>query len=255
MSTIETIQNFYNEKGHEAFDPNDWTFGSNKYSLPLRSPYVYAEKKMDSFYRNGARRILDIGCGTGLHSVRMAKHGFSVVSIDCSEKSLESAKKLAEYHNVTNQITFYCDDALDWMNRHEEKFDCVFTSGVLYYLNIDILMERLQKSLVSGGCLISVETFGGNPFMNMLRKRRNVYDEQTLKHLHHSKEIKDLCSRFPKSEVTFFNFLELGGILFNFSKPIQRIVTNCIRPIDYILLNTLKLRFLAWKYVLCGQLT
>jgi SAM-dependent methyltransferase len=253
MNTIETIQKFYNEKGNEAFDPNDWTLGSEKYSLPLRSPYVYAEKKMDSFYHNGARRILDLGCGTGLHSVRMAKCGFYVTGIDCSEKSLETAKKLAEYHHVSDHITFYCDDALDWMNRSNEKFDCVFTSGVLYYLNIDVLMTRLQKSLTTGGHLLSVETFGGNPFMNIMRKRRNIYDEQTLKYLHGSKEIKDLCSRFTKSEVVFFNFLELSGVFFKFSQPIQRIVTNCVRPLDYILLNTFKMRFLAWKYVFCGN--
>ncbi|MDR2169844.1 MAG: class I SAM-dependent methyltransferase [Planctomycetaceae bacterium] len=254
MSSIEFIQSFYNEKGNEAFDPNDFSLGSQRYSLPLQSPYVYAEKKIDSFYRNGARRILDLGCGTGLHSVRMAKCGFSVIGIDCSEKSLETAQKLAEYHNVSDRITFYCGDALEWMDKCNEKFDCVFTSGVLYYLNIDVLMARLQKSLTTGGHLLSVETFGGNPFMNILRKRRNIYDEQTLNRLHRSKEIKDLCSRFKKSEVIFFNFLELGGVFFNFSKPVQRIVTNCIRPLDYTLLNTFHLRCLAWKYVFCGEI-
>jgi SAM-dependent methyltransferase len=251
---IETIRNFYNEKGHEAFDPNDFSLGSERYSLPLRSPYVYAEKKLDSFYHNGARRILDIGCGTGLHGVRMAKRGFSVVGIDCSEKSLEVAKKLAEYHNVTENITFYYGDAFDWLNNSNEKFDCVFTSGVLYYLNINVLMERLQKSLIRGGHLLSVETFGGNPFMNIMRKRRHIYDEQTLNHLHRSKEIKDLCSRFTKSEVIFFNFLELGGVVFKFSQPIQRIVISSICPLDYVLLNTFKMRFLAWKYVFCGNI-
>jgi predicted TPR repeat methyltransferase len=254
MSTIESIQNFYNEKGNEVFDPDDFSLGSKRYSIPLQSPYIYAERKMDSFYREGVRRVLDLGCGTGLHSVRMAKSGFSVVGIDCSEKSLETAKKLAEYHKVSDRITFQNGDALEWMDKSNEKFDCVFTSGVLYYLNIDVLMTRLQKSLTTGGYLLSVETFGGNPFMNMLRKQRKIYDEQTLKYLHRSKEIKDLCSRFKKSEVTFFNFLELGGILFKFSKPIQQIVTDCFRPLDYILLNTLKMRFLAWKYVFCGNI-
>jgi SAM-dependent methyltransferase len=254
MNTIESIQNFYNEKGNEAFDPNDFSLGSRRYSLPLQSPYVYAERKMDSFYRDGARRVLDLGCGTGLHSVQMAKRGFYVTSIDCSENSLETAKKLAEYHNVSDHIMIYCGDALEWMNKSNEKFDCVFTSGVLYYLNIDLLMERLQKSLTTGGHLLSVETFGGNPFMNAIRKKRNIYDEQTLKYLHGSKEIKDLCSRFTKSEVVFFNFLELGGIFFKFSKPIQRVVTGCVHPLDYILLNTFKMRFFAWKYVFEGQL-
>ena len=35
---------------------------------------------------NKATKILDIGCGTGRHSIELAKRGYSIVGIDLSEE-------------------------------------------------------------------------------------------------------------------------------------------------------------------------
>lgn len=40
-------------------------------------------------------RILDIGCGTGRHSIELTKRGYSVLGIDLSESQLKSAKEKA----------------------------------------------------------------------------------------------------------------------------------------------------------------
>jgi len=252
MNSIEDIRRHYDESGTEAFDLRDFSVGSGNYSLPLRSPYVYAERKMDSFHREGARTVLDLGCGTGIHTVRMAQQGWTVTAIDCSSKSLEAAQKLAEHHGLSEKIAFHHGDALEWMEQNEEKFDLVFTSGVVYYLDVDALMQRLRQRLNPGGHLLCVETYGGNPLMNFMRNVRGVHDAQTLKGLHGHKEIRDLRSRFAQSEVRYFNFLELGGICFKFFPPLQRLVVAGLRPLDSLVLEMLRMRFLAWKYVFCG---
>ena len=41
------------------------------------------------------RRILDIGCGTGRHSIELAKRGYQVTGIDLSESQLKRAKEKA----------------------------------------------------------------------------------------------------------------------------------------------------------------
>src|SRR3989442_5157578 len=54
--------------------------------------------------REGARRVLDLGCGAGRHSILLGKIGFQVVALDVSEtalKTLEDRLKTASIGNIT----------------------------------------------------------------------------------------------------------------------------------------------------------
>lgn len=52
----------------------------------------FIEQEID---KNRQIRILDIGCGTGRHSIELAKRGYEVVGIDLSESQLAKAKEKA----------------------------------------------------------------------------------------------------------------------------------------------------------------
>ena len=54
-------------------------------------------------------KILDIGCGTGRHSIELAKRGYNVLGVDLSESQLERAKEKALANNL--QIEFQKQDA------------------------------------------------------------------------------------------------------------------------------------------------
>jgi methylase of polypeptide subunit release factors len=43
-----------------------------------------------------AKRILDLGCGTGRHVIALAKKGFEVYGVDISKKALNLAKERLE---------------------------------------------------------------------------------------------------------------------------------------------------------------
>jgi cyclopropane fatty-acyl-phospholipid synthase-like methyltransferase len=56
--------------------------------------------------------ILDVGCGTGRHSVALAQHGFAVTGIDLSEEMLEKARARARATAAGTHATFLqCDAA------------------------------------------------------------------------------------------------------------------------------------------------
>jgi 2-polyprenyl-3-methyl-5-hydroxy-6-metoxy-1,4-benzoquinol methylase len=48
-----------------------------------------------------AKRILDIGCGTGRHAVELAKRGYRVTGFDLSEGQLRLAREKAAAAGVT----------------------------------------------------------------------------------------------------------------------------------------------------------
>ncbi|NLE14546.1 MAG: methyltransferase domain-containing protein [Spirochaetales bacterium] len=64
-------------------------------------------------------KVLDVGCGTGRHTIELSKRGYSVTGIDLSEAQLRRAKEKAEQENLN--IQFLQADArnLDF----ESRFD------------------------------------------------------------------------------------------------------------------------------------
>ena len=53
--------------------------------------------------------ILDIGCGTGRHTIELTKRGYKITGIDLSERQLGIARKKAEKEGL--EIRFLCRDA------------------------------------------------------------------------------------------------------------------------------------------------
>lgn len=64
-------------------------------------------------------KILDIGCGTGRHSIELAKRGYNVVGVDLSESMLQRAKEKAAEQNL--EIVFQKEDArkLPYLNQFD----------------------------------------------------------------------------------------------------------------------------------------
>jgi ubiquinone/menaquinone biosynthesis C-methylase UbiE len=64
-------------------------------------------------------KIIDIGCGTGRHSIELTKRGYSVTGIDLSESQLKKAREKAGKGNL--KIEFLKHDARNLP--FENRFD------------------------------------------------------------------------------------------------------------------------------------
>ena len=51
--------------------------------------------------RDRSLKILDVGCGTGRHSIELSKRGYTVTGIDLSESQLARAREKAKSANLT----------------------------------------------------------------------------------------------------------------------------------------------------------
>jgi 2-polyprenyl-3-methyl-5-hydroxy-6-metoxy-1,4-benzoquinol methylase len=101
----------------------------------------------------GGERVLDLACGTGRHSLELARRGFSVVGIDISPELLEVAEAEAEEHSL--DASFLAADLreLDF----EEEFDFVLNlnDGAIGYLETEAenhrAFEVIAAALRPGG--------------------------------------------------------------------------------------------------------
>jgi ubiquinone/menaquinone biosynthesis C-methylase UbiE len=81
----------------------------------------------DQKYGGPFKRVLDVGCGTGYHTLRTAKFCQEIVGLDVSPESIELARRAAKEQELNN-VTFVCAD-INHNNFPDQAFDCVIAYG------------------------------------------------------------------------------------------------------------------------------
>ncbi|KYC46009.1 MAG: tRNA (uracil(54)-C(5))-methyltransferase [Candidatus Methanofastidiosum methylothiophilum] len=100
----------------ELFDNYSKTYENEEFTKGTTGEIDFIEKEINY---NKSMKILDIGCGTGRHSIELAKRGYKVTGIDLSECMLERAKEKAKESNV--KVDFIKADAREL--KFENQFD------------------------------------------------------------------------------------------------------------------------------------
>ena len=101
--------------------------------------------------------ILDAGCGTCTHSVRLTRRGFSVRTVDFSESVLEMARAHVRENGLDQRIRLKRADitALSFPNA---TFECMLCWGVLMHVpEVARAIAELSRVLRPGGTLVVSE--------------------------------------------------------------------------------------------------
>lgn len=103
-------------------------------------------------------RILDLGCGDGVLTKKLAELGCKVIGVDSSAAQVEATKRLGlEAYVMSGEELPY----------HEE-FDAVFSNAVLHWIkHADALIEAVFRSLRPGGRFVA--ECGGHGCVNKIR--------------------------------------------------------------------------------------
>lgn len=100
-------------------------------------------------------KILDLGCGTGMHSLFFAQHGFEVFASDISKQSIDILKNKIYRNNISN-ISIY-NFSFEDILFEDDYFDVVICTSVLHHgmlKNIERGIEEIHRVLKPKGCLI-----------------------------------------------------------------------------------------------------
>lgn len=121
---------------------------------------------------NKQTRILDIGCGTGRHTIELSKRGYDVTGVDLLESQLKRAKEKALENNLN--IDFQKQDAraLTFSN----EFDLVFMlcEGAFPLMETDEMnyqiLQNAAKALKYSGKLIFTTLNGLFPLFHSVKE-------------------------------------------------------------------------------------
>lgn len=125
---------------------NEWN--SDSYDEGHSFVFEYGEEVIDLLEPEDGERILDLGCGTGHLTNRIAESGATVVGLDASEEMVETANEIYSEH------TFVNEDAQDFS--FDDPFDAVFSNAALHWIpEQDAVLESVASALVPNGRFVA----------------------------------------------------------------------------------------------------
>jgi len=88
---------------------------------------------------------LDVGCGTGRHTIELSKRGYTVCGIDLSETQLQRAKEKAGDHHL--KIDFQKQDARNLSFNNEFDIAIMLCEGGFPLMETDEMNYEILKSV------------------------------------------------------------------------------------------------------------
>lgn len=99
-------------------------------------------------------RVLDLGCGPGLYSHRLARAGIEVLGVDVSRRSLEHARTVAEAEQLPARFRLGSYLEVDLGSGHDAAILIYEDYCVLSPAQRGLLLGRVREALRPGGRLV-----------------------------------------------------------------------------------------------------
>jgi 2-polyprenyl-3-methyl-5-hydroxy-6-metoxy-1,4-benzoquinol methylase len=128
----------------------------------------FIEKEM-SF--NKSLKIIDIGCGTGRHTIELSKRGYNVTGIDLSDSQLDRAKEKSSALNM--EIDFQKHDARNLPFKNEFDLAVMLCEGGFPLMETDEMnfeiLRNAAEALKNRGKLIFTTLNGLFPLFHSVK--------------------------------------------------------------------------------------
>jgi len=181
----------------ELFENYAETYDTEEFTKGTIGECDFIEKEIN--YDKTAK-ILDVGCGTGRHSIELSKRGYSVTGIDLSESQLQRAKQKAStqslkidfqkhdariphFSNIFDLVIMLCEGGFPLMETDEMNFqilqnaaNALKTNGKLIFTTLNGLFPLFHsvKDFLAAEKKDGVATYKDNTFNLMTFRDHNI---------------------------------------------------------------------------------
>ena len=138
----------------DYFDKSAYGYMAEDYTKNWKAEVDFLETELDLQHGN---RILDVGCGTGRHSIEFARRGYQVTGLDFSVGMLAEARKLASSAGV--DVEWILEDATNFTTDKTYDGAICMLEAAIGLIPVDgtshthdlAVMSNVRRALKKGG--------------------------------------------------------------------------------------------------------
>jgi trans-aconitate methyltransferase len=122
------------------------TWDASRYAGHGRFVALHAEPLVQSLNPQPGERILDLGCGDGFLTLRIAESGARLVGVDSSPQMVAAARERGvDAYCMSGEALAFC-----------EEFDAVFSNAALHWMSDqDAVLSGVYQALKPGGRFVA----------------------------------------------------------------------------------------------------
>jgi ubiquinone/menaquinone biosynthesis C-methylase UbiE/acyl carrier protein len=131
------------------FNTMGWLSNYDGEPIPLPEMHVWAEGIIQQVLHSRPRRVMEIGCGSGMLMFRISPHCETYLGTDISKVSLDSVRqRISEHGERFRHIQLEQRPADDFSGLEPGSFDAIVLSSVVqYFPSLDYLLHVLENSV------------------------------------------------------------------------------------------------------------
>ncbi len=113
----------------------------------------YTQKAFERIPKLDRPKILDIGCGPGLQTIKLAKlSNGNIIGIDTHQPFLDKLESHAKKHGLSDKITPINKSMID-MDFPEESFDIIWAEGSIFVIGFEKGIKDWKRFIKPNGYL------------------------------------------------------------------------------------------------------
>jgi len=158
------------------------------------------------------KKVLDLGCGAGRHSVLLANSGFEVIGIDISKSALKIAKRWTKRERLENVA--FVRATMTNIPLKDSCLDAAISVSVIHHgfkKDIETTVKEIHRILHQNGKLLAnLASVKDSRYGKGKRLERNTYwilenyEKDRFKELHHfltKHEVSKLLQSFTRMQL------------------------------------------------------
>lgn len=148
---------------------------------------------IDVFHLPAGSRLLDLPCGTGRHSIELAKKGFRLTSVDISEEFLAGLRRKTEGSGLPVEIIHGNVLTMSLVGLFDGAFCLGNSFGYFNYEDMQRFVEKVSSVLKRGAKWIINTGVLAESFLSNFTKEKSYELEGLTMAVHNDYDVWDSC--------------------------------------------------------------